>query len=120
MCTCNYVTINLLVPATAPSSLTEVSKTGSTIAVSWTALDSSDADGYVVYVTSDTVTVQTVQVKGSSNNAITLNELREGTTYSITVRAYQQLVGPASNTINVMTITSMVFTCIFFICVYCC
>uniref|UniRef100_A0A1X7SMK6 Fibronectin type-III domain-containing protein n=1 Tax=Amphimedon queenslandica TaxID=400682 RepID=A0A1X7SMK6_AMPQE len=90
-------------PATAPSSLTEVSKTATTITVSWTALDSSDADGYVVNVTSDTDTVQTVQVEGSSNNTITLNGLRGGTTYSITVRAYQQLLGPAS-TISVLTL----------------
>ena len=92
----------LLVPATAPSSLTEVNKTATTITVSWTALDSSDADGYVVNVTSDTDTMQTVQVEGSSNNTITLNGLRGGTTYSITVRAYQQLLGPRS-TISVFT-----------------
>uniref|UniRef100_A0A1X7VGR8 Fibronectin type-III domain-containing protein n=1 Tax=Amphimedon queenslandica TaxID=400682 RepID=A0A1X7VGR8_AMPQE len=91
------------VPATAPSSLTEVNKTTTTITVNWTALDSSDADGYVVNVTSDTDTVQTVQVEGSSNNTITLNGLREGTTHSITVRAYQQLLGPAS-TISVQTL----------------
>ena len=46
--------------------------------------------------------MQTVQVEGSSNNTITLNGLRELTTYSITVRAYQQLLGPAS-TISVFT-----------------
>ena len=90
----------ILVPATAPSSLTVLSKTTTSITVSWTALDSSDADGYVVNVTSDTDTVQTVQVEGSSNNTITLNGLRELTTYSITVRAYQQLLGPASSTIS--------------------
>uniref|UniRef100_A0A1X7SPJ9 Fibronectin type-III domain-containing protein n=1 Tax=Amphimedon queenslandica TaxID=400682 RepID=A0A1X7SPJ9_AMPQE len=57
----NYRTRTLIikVPAAAPSSLTEVSKTTTTITVSWTALDSSDADGYVVNVTSDTDTVQT-------------------------------------------------------------
>uniref|UniRef100_A0A1X7SV80 Fibronectin type-III domain-containing protein n=1 Tax=Amphimedon queenslandica TaxID=400682 RepID=A0A1X7SV80_AMPQE len=36
--------IFVTVPATAPSSLTEVNKTATTITVSWTALDSSDAD----------------------------------------------------------------------------
>ena len=92
-----------LVPATAPSSLTLVNKTATTITVKWTALDSSDANGYVVNVTSDTDTVQTVQVEGSSNNTITLNGLRGGTTYSITVRAYQQLLGPATSTISVTT-----------------
>ena len=95
--------ISLLVPATAPSSLTEVNKTATTITVSWTALDSSDADGYVVNVTSDTDTVQTVQVEGSSNNIITLNGLKANTTYNITVRAYQQLLGPVSNAITVHT-----------------
>uniref|UniRef100_A0A1X7T8H8 Fibronectin type-III domain-containing protein n=1 Tax=Amphimedon queenslandica TaxID=400682 RepID=A0A1X7T8H8_AMPQE len=95
--------ITIKVPATAPSSLTEVNKTATTITVSWTALDSSDADGYVVNVTSDTDTVQTVQVEGSSNNTITLDGLRELTTYSITVRAYQQLLGPASSAISVFT-----------------
>ena len=98
-----YVTINLIVPATPFYSLTVINKTTATITVNWTALDSSDADGYVVNVTSDTDTVQTVQVKGSSNNTITLKGLRGGTTYSITVRAYQQLLGPAI-TISVQTL----------------
>ena len=95
--------ISLLVPATAPSSLTEVNKTATTITVSWTALDLSDADGYVVNVTSDTDTVQTVQVEGRSNNIVTLNGLKGNTTYSIIVRAYQQLLGPASTAFNVHT-----------------
>ena len=92
-----------LVPDTAPSSLTVINKTATTITVSWTALDSSDADGYVVNVTSDTDTVQTVQVEGSTNNTLTIKELEVNTTYSITVRAYQQLLGPASSTISVLT-----------------
>ena len=81
-----------------------LSKTDTTITVSWAAFDSSDADGYVVNVTSDTDTVQTVQVEGSSNNTITLKELQRRTTYNITVRAYQQLLGPASSTITVQTL----------------
>ena len=105
----NYITecVNLIlnsVPGSAPSSLTVVNKTATTITVNWTALNSSDADGYVVNVTSDTDTVQTVQVEGSSNNTITLNGLRVETTYNITVRAYQQLLGPASSTISVQTL----------------
>ena len=95
-----------LVPVTAPSSLTVVSKTTTTITVSWIALDSSDADGYVANFTSDTDTVQTVQLEGSSNNTITLNGLNTETTYSITVRAYQQLLGPASSAISVQTLST--------------
>ena len=94
----------LLVPVTAPSYLTVVNKTATTITVNWTALDSSDADGYVVNVTNDTDTVQTVQVEGSSNNTITLHGLRRGTTYNIVARAYQQLLGPASSIISVSTL----------------
>ena len=99
----NYASLSVIVPVSGPSLFTVVSKTATSITVSWTALDSSDADGYVVNVTSDTDTVQTVQVEGSSNNTITLNGQRGGTTYSITVRAYQQLLGPAT-TISVQTL----------------
>ena len=93
----------LSVPSSAPS-VTLINKTVTTIIISWTALDSSDADGYVVNVTSDIDTVQTVQVERSSNNTITLNGLRGGTIHNITVRAYQQLLGPASSTISVQTL----------------
>ena len=48
--------------------------------------------------------MQTVQVEGSSNNTITLNGLNIETTYSITVRAYQQLLGPASSPTSVQTL----------------
>ena len=104
----NIVLFNLnkyfLVPSFAPTEISTANKTATTITVNWTALDSSDAVGYVVNVTSDTDTVQTVQVEGSSNNTITLNGLRGGTTYNITVGAYQQLLGPASSTISVQTL----------------
>ena len=113
----NNIYVSLLVPETAPSSLTEVNKTATTITVSWTALDSSDADGYVVNVTNDTDTVQTVQVEGSSNNTITLNGLNIETTYSITVRAYQQLLGPAS-TISVQTLSTGIATAPFLYLMY--
>ena len=109
----NYVCMSpLLVPATAPSSLTEVNKTATTITVSWTELDSSDADGYVVNVTSDTDTVQTVQLEGSSNNTITLNGLNIEKTYKITVRAYHQLLGPVS-VISVQTLPGICYYCTF-------
>ena len=87
------IIINLV--SSAPTDIS-VNKTFTTITVNWTALDLSDANGYVVNVTSDTDTVQTVQVEGSSNNTITLNGLRRESTYNITVRAYQQLLGPAT------------------------
>ena len=102
-CIVTIIIYNIIVPSSAPTDISII-KTATTITVNWTALDSSDADGYVVNVTSDTDTVQTVQVEGSSNNTITLNGLRVETTYNITVRAYQQLLGPASSTISVQTL----------------
>ena len=45
----------------------------------------------------------TQQVKGSSQNEMTLNGLIPATTYNITVRAYQDILGPASNAISVQT-----------------
>ena len=94
----------LSAPRFTPSSLTLVSKTANTIIVSWSP-DPSDADGYVVNVTSDTDTVlRTQQVEGGSQNTVTLKGLRGGTTYNITVRAYQQLLGPASSAISVQTL----------------
>ena len=48
----------------------------------------------------------TQQVKGGNQSTITLKGLRVGTTYSITVRAYQDILGPVSNTINVQTYPS--------------
>ena len=67
----------------------------------------SDVDRYVVNVTSDTHTV-TEQVKGGSQNKVTLKDLIPVTTYNITVRAYQDILGPASNAISVQTSSGIV------------
>ena len=45
----------------------------------------------------------TQQVKGGNQSTTTLKRLRVGTTYNITVRAYQDILGPVSNTISVQT-----------------
>ena len=84
-----------------------VNKTATTISVSWTPVP-SDADGYVVNATSDTHTVAQ-QVKGGSQNVMTLEELIPETTYNITIRAYQDILGPASNTTSVQTLFSGIY-----------
>ena len=94
----------LSAPGFTPSPPTLVNKTATTITVSWTPVP-SDTDGYVVNATSDTYTV-THQVKGGSQNEITLKGLIPATTYNITVRAYQSILGPASNVISVQTLSS--------------
>ena len=89
-----------------------INKTSTTISVSWTPIP-SDADGYVVNATSDTHTV-TQQVKGGSQNIMTLEELIPGITYNITIRAYQDILGPASNTTSVQTLFSGIYSKEFF------
>lgn len=93
----------LSVPDSSPTTLTEVNKTTTTITLSWTGLDSFDADGYVINVTSEALIVQTVQVKGANSNTTTLRGLRGGTAYVVTVRAYQELLGPP----NIMYIQTL-------------
>ena len=78
-----------------------VNKTATSITINWTTLD---VDGYVINVTSDANKVQTVEVKGGSNNIITLKGLQGETNHSINIRAYQQLLGPASSKINIQTL----------------
>ena len=98
-----YMMSNVILsaPQFTPSPPTLVNNTATTITVSWTPVP-SDADGYVVNATSDTHTV-TQQVKGGSQNEMTLKGLIPSTTYNITVRAYQDILGPASNVISVQT-----------------
>ena len=89
----------LSAPGFTPSPPTLVNKTATTITVSWTPVP-SDADGYVVNVTSGIQTV-TQQVKGGSQNEMTMKGLIPATSYDITVRAYQDILGPASTVVCV-------------------
>ena len=60
--------------------------------------DTSDADGYVVYY-NDIAKL----VGGGDVKETTLNGLIPGTSYSIRVRAYQDIIGPPSTTLNAAT-----------------
>ena len=66
------------------------------ITVNWTYGNTSDADGYVVHVNDSTVH----NVIGNNNTSVTLDGLIPGTSYSITVRAYQDILGPPSNAVS--------------------
>ena len=87
--------VNLSAPGFTPSPPTLVNKTATTVTVSWTPV-TSDADGYVVNATSNTHIV-TQQVKGGSQNMMTLKGLIQSTSYDITVRNNQDTLGPTSN-----------------------
>ena len=94
-------------PSSSPSIPTLVSNTFTSITINWTYPDISDTDGYVVNASSlNDYVIQ--QVNGSSVNETTLNGLIPGTTYNITVRAYQDLLGPASEPLSVDTLNGKI------------
>ena len=76
--------------------LNAIERSPTTIIVNWMSV--SGANGYVVY-TNDMVH----SVIGSTNTSSTVNDLIPGTNYSITVRAYQDILGPPSTTIDATT-----------------
>ena len=84
----SYVTA----PSSAPTILL-VNKSSTSITVNWRAIP--DADGYVVYVDD--------AVYDIFENDTTVTNLIPVTNYSITVRAYQDILGPVSTPLNVTT-----------------
>ena len=75
--------------------MTIVSVSTTSITVNWTYGNISDADGYVVYFNYSTVH----NIIGSNNTSVTLDGLIPGASYSITVRAYQDILGLPSATL---------------------
>ena len=85
---------NIIAPSSSPSNVTVVSICATSLTVNW-MYDTSDADGYVVHY-NDTAKL----VVGGDVKETTLDGLIPGTSYSITVRAYQDILGPPSDTIS--------------------
>ena len=65
-----------------------------------------DADGYVIFYANGSGPGMSVKVLGGIVNQHTIEGLTPATLYSISIRAYQDILGPASETIAVMTNTS--------------
>lgn len=87
------------VPSYIPS-ITSVTNTDSSLTVNWIS-NPNDAYGYVVNVTENTTRsndfiIITQMVKGGSTNTITFSGLQANTAYIVSVRAYQDVVGPES------------------------
>ena len=82
----------ILAPSSFPTDITVVNTTTTSITVNW-MYDTSDADGYVVYYNGTAKLVV-----GGDMKETTLDGLIPGTSYSITVRAYQDILGPPSTT----------------------
>ena len=68
------------------------------VTINW-IYDTNDADGYVVYYNNSVKNVEGGDIKNMA-----LNGLMPGTSYSIKIRAYQDIIGPPSKALNVVTI----------------
>ena len=86
----------ILAPSSSPSNVTVVSICATNVTVNWT-YDTNDADGYVVYYNNK------VSKVGGDVKGTTLDGLIPVTIYSITVRAYQDILGPPSTTVDIIT-----------------
>ena len=86
-------------PKFTPTNLRILHKNATGVTISWTA---SDADGYIVNITllSSAHTNNPTLVDVGNVTQYTL-QLSNGTTFQLTVRAYQDLLGPASSPINI-------------------
>ena len=93
---------HFIAPATPPSSFAVVSKTATTITVGWTPFDSASADGYGFYVYGPNNAAIAARTDNVSQSTFLFWMLTEETPYNITIRAFKQLIGPAS-TITVET-----------------
>ena len=72
--------------------------------VSWTLPSPSpDADGYVIYFNSNDTSSMSAKVEGGDVNEYILGELSPGTKYTIKIRAYQDILGPASEPLDYTT-----------------
>ena len=90
-------------PNFTPTNLTVIHKNATSVTISWTAVNATDADGYVVYFKqlSDAYdnSLQTrnrTAVDVGNTTQYTLRGIIPVCIYSITVRAYQDLLGPES------------------------
>ena len=63
-------------------------------------MNATEADGYVVYITQLPQSTNTTAVDVGNVTQYTLGGLVPGNTYNITVRAYQDLLGPESDGIQ--------------------
>ena len=95
----------ILAPSSSPSNVTVVSICATNVTVNWT-YDINDADGYVVYYNNNVS-----KVVGGDVKETTLDGLIPVTSYSITVRAYQDILGPPSIPLNVTIVNDSISEC---------
>lgn len=89
-------------PNFAPTQLKELYKNATNVTISWTAVNASDADGYVVYsyklpLSPDNASIENVGNVTEYTTEVQLPEYG----YIFQVRAYQDLLGPADASLAV-------------------
>ena len=91
-------------PNFIPSNLTSISTSSTNVTLSWTVpATAPDADGYVIYYRATSGPEMSEKIVGGDISDYTLEGLTPGTQYTISIRAYQDILGPASTQIDVMT-----------------
>ena len=104
----NFNSLLMIISSSAPSSSlsipTLVSRTITSVTINWTyTAGVSDVDGYVVNASS--ITDYRIGIVNTSDvTTTTLSGLFLGTTYNITVRAYQDILGPPSDALVITTV----------------
>ena len=88
----------ILAPSSSPSNVTVVSICATNVTVNW-IYDTNDADGYVVYYNNNVS-----KVEGGDVKETTLDGLIPVTSYSITVRAYQDILGLPSIPLDIIAL----------------
>ena len=94
-------------PNFTPFNQTACAKTTTSVIVrwSWPSVAEPDADGYVIYYSSESGSHSgTVKVEDGYTTEYTLVDLEPSTTYNIILRAYQDLLGVASGAMQVTTV----------------
>ena len=88
--------------------MTVLYKNATSITISWTAVDAREADGYVVFISTSDEPPNSTILDNISVTQYTLGELQFNN-YSIEVRAYQDLLGPAGTPLDVTIEGQMLF-----------
>ena len=102
-----YYYVFVTAPSIPPSSVTVLNKTATTIAIGWTVIDSSEADGYGFSIHGPD-TQSTGRIQDVNQNSVLFTMLNGTTNYNITIRAFQQLLGPGSS-ITVQTLPGIIY-----------
>ena len=88
--------------------MTVLHKNATSVTISWTAVDATEADGYVVSISTSDEPPNSTILDNINVTQYTLGELQFNN-YSIKIRAYQDLLGHAGTQLDVTIEGLMLF-----------